>query len=193
MELMNSGKGGLRGKINEVIRKLEVPRAELGNIRARLLERKKALFNSVVRALEKKDRDRALIYANEQAELNKLLNLITVGELAITQISLRLESLRDLGDIITHTNSALVAVKRVEKDVSDLISYMGSMEGEFNETFNGFMAQMKDVVPSIHLNLQTQDGEEIIEEAEEYLKIEEVEKEMPSMDGQIDEVGLEVA
>lgn len=192
MELISAGKAGLREKINGVIRKLEVPRAELGNIRARLLERKKTLFNSVVRALEKKDKSRALIYANEQAELNKLLNLITVGELAITQISLRLESLRDLGDIITHTNTALVAVKRVEKDVGDLMSYMGSMEGEFDETFNGFMAQMKGVIPSVHLNLQTQDGEEIVKEAEEYLRMEELEKELPSTEG-MGEVGIEVA
>ena len=192
MELVAAGKAGLREKINEVIRKLEVPRAELGNIRARLLERKKALFNSVVRALEKKDRNRALIYANEQAELNKLLNLITVGELAITQISLRLESLRDLGDIVSHTNTALIEVKKVEKDIGDLISYMGSMEGEFNDTFNGFMAQMKGAIPSIHLNLQTQDGEEIVKEAEEYLRMEELESELPTPD-EIGEVGAEVA
>ena len=192
MGLIAESKGGLREKINEVIRKLEVPRAELANIRARLLERKKALFNSVVRALEKKDRDRALIYANEQAELNKLLNLITVGELAIIQISLRLESLRDLGDIISHTNTALVEVKKVGKDVEDLISYMGSMEGEFNDTFNGFMAQMKGIIPSIHLNLQTQDGEEIVKEAEEYLRMEELESELPNPD-EIGEAEMEVA
>ncbi len=57
------------------------------------------LFRKVTNAVMAKDTTRAHIYANESAEVRKMCETIMRSQFAIEQVSLRLETVGEFGDI----------------------------------------------------------------------------------------------
>ena len=56
------------------------------------------------------DRNRAALYANELAEVRKALRSINQAKLAIEQISLRIGTVKDIGDIVVTLAPAMSVI-----------------------------------------------------------------------------------
>src|SRR5712692_6596241 len=92
----------VKPKIASTIKEIELHRRELENLRAKLEQRRKGLFDTTVRAMISKDKSKAAVYANEWSELRKVGKVVYASELALTQVVLRLESIVDVGDVMMH-------------------------------------------------------------------------------------------
>jgi len=66
---------------------------------ARMQERDRSLFERVVEAQMSKDYTRAAMYANEVAEIRKITKQLLTTQIALEQVSLRLETITELGDV----------------------------------------------------------------------------------------------
>lgn len=97
-------------KIRAMVSRLEV-------FIERLRERDRALFERVVDALTQGDEVRAAMYANEIAEIRKLVKQLTVTQVALEQVALRLDTVLTMGDIM----SGLVPVLGVIKELRNVI------------------------------------------------------------------------
>lgn len=155
----------MKPKIASTIKEIELHRRELENLRNRLEQRRKSLFDTTVKAMMAKDRSKASVYANEWAELRKVGKVVYASELALTQVVLRLESIVDVGDVMAHMSTAFKVLRRVNKTVQGLVPSLDQASADINNTLTETMAEMGHVSPSISLNIQTESGEELIEQA----------------------------
>ena len=156
---------GVKPKIASTIKEIELHRRELENLRGKLEQRRKSLFDTTVRAMMAKDKSKASVYANEWSELRKVGKVVYASELALTQVILRLESIVDVGDVMSHMSMAFKVLRKVNKTVQGLVPSLDQASDEINNALTETMAEMGHVSPSISLNIQTESGEELVEQA----------------------------
>jgi division protein CdvB (Snf7/Vps24/ESCRT-III family) len=144
---------GLKDKIGAAIRQVDVQRKELEQLRHRLDERRKLMFDSTVRAIEKHDEMRARVLAGEHVELQKIGKVVNASELALLHISVRLETIRDVGDIMYVLTTAFKAVRKIGKSVAEVAPNLEQAASEINESFSGILAELGMVSPNVTLSL----------------------------------------
>lgn len=112
---------------------------------ARMQERDRSLFERVVEAQMSKDYTRAAMYANEVAEIRKITKQLLTTQIALEQVSLRLETITELGDVYVN-----------------LIPVMG--------VINELKTTLKGVMPELSIELaELGDGlQEVVIEAGEF-------------------------
>jgi division protein CdvB (Snf7/Vps24/ESCRT-III family) len=157
--------GNLKPKIASTIKEIESHKKELENLRVRLEQRRKALFDTAVKAMMAKDQTKASVYASEWTELRKVGKVVYASELALTQVVLRLESMVDVGDVMYHMSMVFKVLRKVNKTVEGLAPSIDQASNEISTTLSETMAEMGNVSPSINLNINTESGEELVEAA----------------------------
>ena len=155
----------MKSKISSTIKEIEYHRKELESLRVRLEQRRKGLFDTTVKAMLTKDEEKANIFANEWAELRKVGKVVYASELALTQVVLRLESIVDVGDVMSHMSHAFKVLNKVNKTVQGLVPSLDQASSDINSVLAETMTGMGNISPAIHLNIQEGTGEEIVEQA----------------------------
>lgn len=155
----------IKPKVASTIKEIELHRRELDNLRAKLVQRKKTLYETASRALAAKEKSKASVYATEWEELSKVVKVVDASELALTQVMLRLESIVDVGDVMMHMSLAFKVLRKVNKSVQGLVPSLDQASSDINNTLTETMAQMGNLSPSIALNIRTESGEELVEQA----------------------------
>ncbi len=155
----------IRPKISSTIKEIEFHRKELENLRSKLEQRRRGLFDTTVKAMMAKDQTKATIYANEWTELRKVGKVVYASELALTQVVLRLESIVDVGDVMAHMSMAFKVMQKVNKAVTGLMPSLDQASEDINNALSETMVGMSNISPSIQLNINTESGEELVEQA----------------------------
>ena len=155
----------LKPKIASTIKQIEFHRRELETLRLRLEARRRLLFDTTVKAMIAKDKSKANVYANEWTEVRKVGKVVYASELALTQVVLRLESISEVGDVMSHMSTAFKVLRKVNKTVQGIVPSLDQASDDINNTLSETMAEMGRVTPSINLNIRTESGEELVEEA----------------------------
>ncbi|MGP8125113.1 MAG: hypothetical protein ACLQEQ_04490 [Nitrososphaerales archaeon] len=195
LRLIGLGKDdNLKPKIASTIKEIELHRRELENLRVKLDLRRKSLFETTIKAMMTKDKSKAAVYANEWAELRKVGKVVYASELALTQVVLRLESIVDVGDVMSHLGMAFKVLRKVNKTVQGLVPSLDQASDEINAALTETMADLGNVSPSISLNIQTENGEELIEQARRLAeeRAEEMKRSMVVSPRQIEQNGEEL-
>jgi division protein CdvB (Snf7/Vps24/ESCRT-III family) len=159
---------GIKGKIGSAIREIELHRRELESLRGKLAQRRKLFYDTTVRALIVKDKSKANVYANEWAELRKVTKVVYASELALTQVILRLESIHEVGEVIAHMSTAFKVLRRVSKTMQGFVPALDRASEEINTTLAETMTEIGNMTPSISLDIQSESGEELVEQARKY-------------------------
>jgi len=155
----------VKPKIASTIKEIEFHRKELENLRVKLEQRRKSLFDTTVKAMMTKDESKATVYANEWSELRKVGKVVYASELALTQVVLRLEIILDVGDVMFHMSMAFKVLRKVNKTVQGLVPSLDQASSDISNALTETMAGMENISPSISLNIQTETGEELVEQA----------------------------
>jgi division protein CdvB (Snf7/Vps24/ESCRT-III family) len=122
--------GPLKPRLDALMHQIQIVMAKLDNSMAKLRDRDAALFAKTVAAVQKHEHQRASMFANELAEVRKVGKMVTQSKLALEQIVLRLNTITELGDIVTTLAPATSIVRNVK---DDLIGVMPDAEGEMGE------------------------------------------------------------
>ncbi|MEM3980504.1 MAG: Snf7 family protein [Ignisphaera sp.] len=132
-------------KIRALVSRLEV-------FLERLRDRDRTLFERVVDALTQGDETRATMYANEIAEIRKLVRQLTITQVALEQVTLRIETVLVRGDVL----DGLIPVAGVIKELRGILrGIMPEMSLELQEIEEG----LRDVVISTGEALGTPIGD----------------------------------
>jgi division protein CdvB (Snf7/Vps24/ESCRT-III family) len=169
----------IRTKVSDAIRQLEYHRREVETLRRRLEERRVKLFDVIVSAVQKHERDRATVYANEHVEVKKIIRVLVTCELALTQVVLRLESIRDIGDAMKEMGHAFSVIKGVGTVLNGLSTDVMNVQEDIQNTLTETMAELGQVAPTLNIDVNTSSGEEIVEEAMKFLEDEISKSELP--------------
>jgi division protein CdvB (Snf7/Vps24/ESCRT-III family) len=178
-------KEGVKGRVVEAIRKLELHRKEVQILSRRLQERSNRIFESVLASLQAGEKDRANVYATENVEIKKVINVLRTAELALTQVILRLESIRDVGEAISEMEQAFGVIKGMGRVLEGMSVEMSVAQDNIQKTLTETMAELQQLAPDLRIDLQASNGEEIVEEALKYLEEQLVKQELPEPSGHL--------
>ncbi|MGB9729520.1 MAG: Snf7 family protein [Thermoprotei archaeon] len=156
----------LKDIINDTIIKLRsyVSRLELAKYRLR--KKEKEMFDKVVTAQASGNAQYATIYANEVAELRKLVKSVESASISLEQLLLRLETIIELGDAA----SLLSSLQGLISDVRTVIPQIApELENDLNVLSNAVLEQLgakyPDTFETLPLDTSDADLNKILKEA----------------------------
>jgi division protein CdvB (Snf7/Vps24/ESCRT-III family) len=122
--------GPLKPRLDAVMRQIQIVMAKLDTSMAKIRDRDAALFAKTVAAVQKHENQRASMFANELAEVRRVGKMVTQSRLALEQVVLRLNTITELGDVVTTLAPATSIVRNVKADIAGV---MPDAEGEMGE------------------------------------------------------------
>ncbi|MFA5572925.1 MAG: Snf7 family protein [Candidatus Bathyarchaeia archaeon] len=163
---MNSNPPPVREVATKSIFTLKVQQNKLEQASYRLKERDRILFETCMGALKKNNKDKAAICATEIAEVRKLISFIGNVQLAIERVVMRLETIKELGDIVTDLRPALNLLQGVSQQLFQVLPDVSTELNNVNSAIQDTLQQTKltsdeNLVP---VGRKTEAGEEILKE-----------------------------
>jgi len=155
-------------RIMDILTHLKVQAEKLKRTYHRLLARDKELFEACVRAEQELDRDRATIYANEIAQLRKMSRTILKSQISLEKVILRLETIRDFGDVMNVLAPATKIIRRIQSDLSGLVPEVAHNLRMVDEMLEGVMVEAGNVTgATVSVMVADSEARRILEEASE--------------------------
>ncbi|MBC7113577.1 MAG: hypothetical protein H5T34_06155 [Candidatus Methanomethyliales bacterium] len=168
----------LKDALNDAIIRLTQQKRKLEILSLKIKSREKTLFDSVTMAIERKDPERAKIYANELAEVKKVQKNVRKNILVLEQLVIRMETLREFGTAFAQLKPTLEVVKQVSDQLSEVMP-------EVSNELSNIGSVLGDALIGVNINLMQEElmikmpnCDKIIEEAASYLS-EKIEDELP--------------
>lgn len=158
--------GPLKPRLDFAVRRIELQVQKLDQATERFSQRDKAIFARIVNAYTKHDTARANVFANELSEVRKMEQLIINARLALEQITLRLRTVSELGDVVSTLGPAVGVLQTVK---SGLVSVFPEAENELGEIGNMLSGIMMEAGQGSGMTLNfdsvNEDASKILEEA----------------------------
>ncbi len=182
--LTNPNPPPIREVANKSISVLKVQQNKLEQASYRLKERDRLLFESCMGALKKRNKEKAAICATELAEVRRLVKFLSGVQLAIERVIMRLETIRELSDIVVDLKPALRLLQNVSSELfqvlPDVSSELNNVNDAIRETLHVTKLQADDSL--IPVGQKTDAGTEILKEVSCFIekKIAETLPEPPS-------------
>jgi hypothetical protein len=117
-------------------------------------------------ALKKNNKEKAAICATELAEVRRLVKFLYSVQLAIERVILRLETIKELSDIVVDLKPALRLLQNVSSELfqvlPDVSSELNTVNSTIQETLHATKLQSdENIIPVGH---KTEAGDEILKE-----------------------------
>jgi division protein CdvB (Snf7/Vps24/ESCRT-III family) len=132
--------GSLKPRLDKANKRMQVQIRKLNKAAKRFSERDKSLFAKTVEAYSKHDIIRAKVYANELAEIRKSKKQIIGTRLALEQISLRLSTVSEFGDVINILSPTVDVLQNIGRGLSKTLPEAGKDLGQIGDLLNGIIA-----------------------------------------------------
>jgi division protein CdvB (Snf7/Vps24/ESCRT-III family) len=158
---------GLKQQINTVIQRIEVQKNKLNNACKRFEKRDSTLFKRTVKALSERDTMRANVLAGELAEMRKVEKMLTHAELALESVSLRLNTVSELGDIVTVIAPAAGVLNNIRSGMSGVFPEAGRELENIGTLLTDIVSSTnQDTGMKVNIGTASLEAEKILEEAE---------------------------
>jgi division protein CdvB (Snf7/Vps24/ESCRT-III family) len=162
----------IRDVATKSISTLRLQQSKLDQASYRLKERDRILFESCMGALKKNNKEKANICATELAEVRRLIKFLYSVQLAIERVILRLETIRELSDIVVDLRPALKMLQNVSSELFQVLPDVSTELNNVNETISETLHATKlssdgDMIP---VGQKTAGGEEILREVSSFIE-----------------------
>jgi len=132
----------------------------------RLRQREQAIFKKTVGAVRIHDDASSKTYANELAEAKKMSKIVTQSKVALEQISLRLQTVTDIGDFATALTPAIGVVRSVRKTLGNAMPDAQQALGDIGSTLSSIMMDVGGVTGTDFFSGEpNEEAEKIMQEA----------------------------
>jgi division protein CdvB (Snf7/Vps24/ESCRT-III family) len=145
---------------------LKVQQNKLEQASYRLKERDRILFETCMGALKKNNKEKAAMCATEIAEVRKLVKFLYSVQLAIERVILRLETIKELGDIVADLKPALTMLQGVSQQLFQVLPDVSTELCNVNSAIQDTLQQTKLTADEniVGVGKKTEAGEEILKE-----------------------------
>ena len=155
----------VRERITKTIVKLNTVQRRLEDSATRMKAKDKTLFQKCVKAQEAKDTYASTMYANEIAQVRKMTQIIVSSQLAMEQVTLRLETVRDFGDITTEILPVSQIIRTIANRVSGVLPSVSHMLSDVCGTMDSLIIDAGQVTSSSYHTVTSGEAEKILAEA----------------------------
>jgi division protein CdvB (Snf7/Vps24/ESCRT-III family) len=157
----------LKEQIALVIQRIDVQTRTLDAAVQRFQSRDADIFSRVVKAFSQRDEARANILATELAEIRKIEKMLTNASLAMQSVSMRLNTVSEMGDLVAVLSPAKSVINSVRSGMCDILPEASNELGNIGNLLNdivGTTCQTSDIpVNSTRIDPE---AEAILKEAE---------------------------
>lgn len=122
--------------------RLKVQENKLESASLRMQQHDRDIFTKCVNAQMTHDVARAAMYANECAEVRKMAKVTLQCQLALEQVSLRLETIEAFGDIAQMMAPVASVVHSIKNQISGVIPEVGFELSEIGEVLNSVVMEV---------------------------------------------------
>jgi len=156
----------MKKRITECLYKLKVQERKLERTSYHMQQRDQALYGKCVLAVQGKNNELAGMYANECAELRKMAKVVLHSQLALEQVTLRLETVNEFGEV-AYTMLPVAAVVRALKSQLEGVMPEVSLElSEVNETLEGLAMEVGETTEAtFDTTASSEESQKILQEA----------------------------
>ena len=167
----------IKNQINSVKQALSREINKLDNIGCKLRKRDSKMMHSVITSMEKHEGQHASARANELAETRKMMRMTNQTKMVLEQISLRLDTVEELGDIVTVLSPVIPVIKGITGGLSGFIPNAGSEIDEIGSMLNGLLSDAGHITGStMTFESNSEDATNIISEAKAVVEQKKIEK-----------------
>jgi division protein CdvB (Snf7/Vps24/ESCRT-III family) len=129
----------LKTALDNAVRKLDMQISRLDQANERFTQKDKALFSRLVDAYTKHDQAHANIYATELAEVRKMGKIIMNARLALDQVSLRIRTITELGDVVSALGPCVGVLRNVSGCLGGVLPEAEGELGSIGDLLSGLM------------------------------------------------------
>ena len=158
---------GLKQQISTVIQQIEVQKQKLNNASDRFEKRDATLFARTVKAISERDTMRANVLAGELAEIRKVEKMLTHAALALESVSLRLNTVSELGDIVTVLAPAADVLSSIRSGMEGIFPEAGRELENIGTLLTDIVASTnQDTSTPVNIRTASLEAQKILQEAE---------------------------
>jgi len=156
----------MKQRISECLLKLKVQQRKLERTSYHLQQRDQALYGKCVLAIQGKNNELASMYANECAELRKMAKVVLHSELALEQVTLRLDTVKEFGQVAYTMLPVANVVKALKSQLEDVMPEVSLELSEVNETLEGLAVEVGETTETtFDLSSSSEESQRILQEA----------------------------
>jgi len=156
----------LKSQIDLANRQIRLLISQLDSTVNRIKQRDSTIFKNVVSSLAKHDMQHAAVYANELAEVRKMGKMVTQAQLAMEQISLRLGTITDLGEIASTLAPAVSVIKNMKEGLRMALPEADKEIGEISGLLSSVLVDASTTGGfSLNFDAANEDAQKVLEEA----------------------------
>lgn len=156
----------LKSQIEQANRQIKILISQLDTSVGRIRQRDSTIFKGVVTSLAKHDTQHAAVYANELSEVRKMGKMVTQAQLALEQISLRLGTITDLGEIATTLAPAVSVIKNMKEGLRMALPEADKEIGEISGLLSSILIDASTTGGiSLNFDAANEDAQKVLEEA----------------------------
>jgi division protein CdvB (Snf7/Vps24/ESCRT-III family) len=157
----------LKERIAVLSYRLRSLRNKLESKNLMLQQRDKELFDKCVVARTSGDVARANLYAEECAEIRKMVKVTLQCELAIEQVTFKLETAEMMGDLAFMMHPIKNVVSTVGQQIQNLMPEVSFEINQINESLDGIVTSAGDMTETVApASSHSVEGETILKEAD---------------------------
>lgn len=149
----------LKERIAQASFRLQAQFDHLEQMYTKLQQRDRDLFQRCVGAQVSKDSDHARIYANECAEIRKIAKVVLGSQLALEKVILRLETVKDFGDIMVQMAPVMSIVKDTKAKIAGIVPQVATELEEVNDTLADLANEATAETTMTNLPIEATDDE----------------------------------
>ena len=156
----------LKERIAEASFRLQAQFDRLEQMYTKLQQRDRDLFQRCVGAQVSKDIDHSRIYANECAEIRKIAKVVLGSQLALERVILRLETVKDFGDIMVQMAPVMSIVKDTKSKIAGIVPQVATELEEVNDTLADLAneATSETTMASLPIEATDDEAKKVLEE-----------------------------
>ncbi len=156
----------LKPRLDFAVRKLDMQISKLDQANERFTQKDRTLFTKLVDAYGHHDMAHANIYATELAEIRKMSRLIMNARLALDQVSLRIKTVSELGDVVSMLGPCIGVLRSVNSGMGGILPTAENELGEIGDMLSGLMVEAgTSSGMSLNFNNVNEDASKILAEA----------------------------
>jgi division protein CdvB (Snf7/Vps24/ESCRT-III family) len=156
----------MKQRVNECLFKLKVQQRKLERTSYHMQQRDQALYGKCVLAIQGKNSQLASVYANECAELRKMAKVVLHSELALEQVTLRLEAVNEFGTLAATMMPVAGVVRTLKTQLEGVMPEVSMELAEVNDTLEGLAVEVGEATEtSFDTTTPTAESQQILQEA----------------------------
>jgi division protein CdvB (Snf7/Vps24/ESCRT-III family) len=156
----------MKPRIQSATTKLNQEVSRLDRVINRLKQRESSIFKKTVSSVQSHDEQTSKAYSNELAEIRKMMKIVTQSKIALEQVTMRLQTVTDIGDVASTLAPAIGVVKTVRGTLNQAMPDAQEALGDIGATLSSMMSDVGQLTgTSFFMGETSEEADRIMAEA----------------------------